>query len=254
MAAQARANKMSIHNVLGIIPARGGSKGIPEKNIQLLAGVPLIAHSIELAKLCSQISKCIVSTDSEKIAAVAREYGGEVPFLRPAELARDDTPMWPVLKHALCEMEAREHCRYDFVLLLSPTCPVRFPEDVSQAIQFLEQDSGAVGVVAASRPTFNPRWVCIDIANGGYMRQSFPDGNLYTRRQDVPEVFRINGVLYLWRRDHIADSDAPHYFTMPHLLLEIPEDRAIDIDTPNDLRLAELLLRNSIIRLPWIEI
>ena len=244
---------MSIRNVLGIIPARGGSKGIPEKNIHLLAGIPLIAHSIQLAKLCPQVSKCIVSTDSGRIAAIARACGGEVPFLRPVELARDDTPMWPVLKHALSEMESREHCKYDSVLLLSPTCPVRFPEDVSLAIQSLDQDSRAAGVVAASRPTFNPRWVCIDLANDGYMRQSFPDGNLYTRRQDVPEVFRINGVLYLWRRDHVADSDAPNYFTMPHRLLEIPEDRAIDIDTPEDLRLAELLLRNGVIRLPWVE-
>jgi len=244
---------MNIRNVLGIIPARGGSKGIPDKNIHLLAGVPLIAHSIQLAKLCPQVSKCIVSTDSDRIATVARAYGGEVPFLRPADLARDDTPMWPVLKHALSEMESREHCRYDFVLLLSPTCPVRLPEDVSQAIQSLEQDSRTVGVIAVSRPTFNPRWVCVDLANDGYVRQSFPDGNLYTRRQDVPEVFRINGVLYLWRRNHIADSNAPSYFSMPHRLLEIPEDRAIDIDTPNDLLLAELLLRNGIIRLPWLE-
>jgi CMP-N,N'-diacetyllegionaminic acid synthase len=245
---------MNIPKVLGIIPARAGSKGIPEKNIQLLAGMPLIAHSILMAKSCPQITKCIVSTDSEKIAAIAHEYGGDVPFLRPAELARDDTPMWPVVKHALSEMESREHCRYDFVLLLSPTCPVRFPEDVARAIHLLGQDSRAVGVVAASRPAFNPRWVCVDLANDGYMRQSFPDGNLYTRRQDVPEVFRINGVLYLWMRDHVADSEAPHYFTLPHRLLEISEDRAIDIDTANDLRLAELLLRNGIISLPWLRL
>ena len=244
---------MSVDPVLAVIPARGGSKGVPRKNLQLLAGLPLIAHSIQLSKLCTEIARCIVSTDSEEIASLAREYGGDAPFLRPAALAADDTPMWPVLKHALEAMERREGLRYGSVLLLSPTSPARLPEDVSRAIKLLERDDRAVGVVAASKPSFNPQWTCIDIAGDGYMRQSFPDGNLYARRQDVPEIFRINGMLYLWRRDHVAESEAPNYYTMPHRLLEIPEDRAIDIDTPRDLSLAELLLRNHKIRLPWLE-
>lgn len=243
---------MSVHPVLAVIPGRGGSRGLPGKNIAALAGLPLIAHSIRLSKLCADISKCIVSTDSEEIAAVARDYGGEVPFLRPAALARDDTPMWPVLRHALAEIEARDHVRYGSVLLLSPTSPVRLPEDVSNAIHLLEEDSRAVGVVAASKPSFNPRWVCIDVAADGYMRHSFPDGNSYVRRQDVPAIYRINGVLYLWRRDHVATSDAPRYFDAPHRMLEIPESRAIDIDSQQDLRLAELILREGLVRLPWL--
>ncbi len=243
---------MSIQPVLAVIPGRGGSKGLPGKNILPLAGLPLIGHSIRLAKLCVDIAKCIVSTDSEEIAAVARECGGEVPFLRPAELAGDDTPMWPVLRHALAEMESREACRYGSVLLLSPTSPARLPEDVAKARQLLEHDNRAVGVVAASSPQFNPRWVCVDIAEDGYMRQSFPDGNVYARRQDVPAVYRINGALYLWRRDHVADSDAPCYFEMPHRMLEIPETRAIDIDSPHDFRLLELMLQDGMLRFPWL--
>jgi N-acylneuraminate cytidylyltransferase len=243
---------MSIHPVLAIIPARGGSKGVPGKNIHPLAGLPLIAHSILLSKLCVEIARCVVSTDSEEIAATAREFGGEVPFLRPSELAGDNTPMWPVVKHALREMESREGCRFGSVLLLSPTSPSRLPEDISRSIQLLDEDRRLAGVVAASRPTFNPRWACIDIAKNGYLSQSFPDGNQYTRRQDVPETFRINGVLYLWRRAHVADADAPHYFTMPHRMLEIPEERVIDIDTPHDFRVAESLIRERVIRLPWL--
>lgn len=242
---------MSIDPVLAVIPARGGSRGVPLKNIHLLAGLPLIAHSIRLSKMCAEIARCIVSTDSEEIASIAREFGGEVPFLRPPSLAADDTPMWPVLKHALSEMESRDHCRYGSVLLLSPASPARLLTDVSTAIRMLEQDNGAVGVVAASRPAFNPRWACIDISTDGSMRPSFPDGNVYTRRQDVPETFRINGALYLWRRNHVADSDTPDYFTKRHRMLEIPEDRVIDIDTPNDFRRAESLLRDGIIRFPW---
>jgi len=243
---------MSIQPLLAVIPGRGGSKGLPGKNILPLAGLPLICHSICLAKLCAGIANCIVSTDSEEIAAVARECGGEVPFLRPANLAGDDTPMWPVLRHALAEMESRESCRYGSVLLLSPTSPARQPEDVAKAIELLEQDTHAVGVVATSRPQFNPRWVCVDIASDGYMRQSFPDGKVYARRQDVPVVYRINGALYLWRRDHVANSDAPRYFEMPHRMLEIPENRTIDIDSPHDFRLVELMLRDGMLRFPWL--
>jgi CMP-N,N'-diacetyllegionaminic acid synthase len=247
-----QANDMSVHPVLAVIPARGGSRGLPGKNIATLAGLPLIAHSIRLSNLCSEIVRCLVSTDSDEIAAVARDYGGEVPFLRPAELARDDTPMWPVIRHALTEMEARDRVRYGSVLLLAPTSPGRLPEDVSNAIRLLEEDSSAVGVVAASKPSFNPRWVCIDVAGDGYMRQSFPDGNNYVRRQDVPAVYRINGALYLWRRDHIATSEAPCYFTASHRILEIPESRAIDIDSLHDLRLADLILREGLVRFPWL--
>ncbi|HZD48797.1 MAG TPA: hypothetical protein VE178_08615, partial [Silvibacterium sp.] len=182
----------------------------------------------------------------------ARECGGDVPFLRPAALAQDDTPMWPVLRHALEEMESLDGCRYGSVLLLSPTSPARLPEDISQAVRLLEQDDETVGVVAASEPRFNPRWVCIEIAENGYMRQSFPAGKVYVRRQDVPAVYRINGVLYLWRRDHVANSEGPRYYEMPHRMLEIPESRAIDIDSPLDFRLAELMLREGMIRFPWL--
>jgi CMP-N,N'-diacetyllegionaminic acid synthase len=243
---------MSLYPVLAVIPARGGSKGLPGKNIAPLAGLPLIAHSILLSKLCGEIGKCVISTDSEEIAAVARNYGGDVPFLRPAELAKDDTAMWPAIQYTLAEMEAREQMRYGSVLLLSPTSPGRLPEDVSNAIHLLEEDNSAVGVVAASKPSFNPRWVCIDVAPDGYMRHSFPDGSNYVRRQDVPAIYRINGALYLWRRDHVANSPAPRYFDVPHRMLEIPESRAIDIDNLHDLRLAELILREGFVRFPWL--
>lgn len=238
--------------VLAIIPARGGSKGVPGKNVRPIAGLPLIAHSIRLAQLCEQVTRCIVSTDSEEIAAVGRVYGAEVPFLRPAELAQDDTPMWPVLRHALKEMETREQRLYGSVLLLSPASPSRLPEDVDAAIQILKEDEQAVGVVAASRPTFNPRWTCVDIAEDGYIRQSFPDGNLYASRQQVPPTYRINGSLYLWRRDHLANAEAPDYYRAAHRMLELPEERTIDIDTERDFRLAELMLKDGMIRFPWL--
>src|SRR3989338_3574969 len=123
---------MKKFKVLAVIPARGGSKGLPGKNIRIFAGLPLIAHSIKMAAMCPEIDRAIVSTDDEAIASVAKEQDGDVPFLRPTELAQDDTPMWPVMIHALQIMEEKEAENYDYFILLDPTSPCRYPEDISK--------------------------------------------------------------------------------------------------------------------------
>lgn len=243
---------MSVRPVLAVIPARGGSKGLPAKNIRTFAGLPLIAHSIRLARLCPEVDRCIVSTDSEEIAAVAREHGGDVPFLRPAELAEDTTPMWPVLQHALREMEALDGRRFETVLLLQPTSPGRIPEDVAHAVATLESNSRAVGVVAVSKPHFNPRWTCVEECDG-FMAQSFPDKKVYVRRQEVPPTYRINGLLYLWRRDHVLMESEHGMYTKPHLMLRVPEERAIDIDSLSDFQIGELLVRERLLTFPWLQ-
>ena len=138
-------------------------------------------------------------------------------------------------------------------MLLSPTSPARLPEDVSDAVRIIEEDCDAVGVVAASKPRFNPRWVCIDMNPEGYARQSFPSGKVFQRRQEVPPILRINGLLYLWRRDHVANSESPQYYDLPHRVLEVSEERAIDIDNLADFRLAEVMIRDGLIQLPWLD-
>ena len=240
---------MDISPVLAVIPARGGSKGFPGKNVAELAGLPLIAHSIRFAAICPEISECIVSTDSEEIAAVARAHGGVVPFLRPSELAEDDTPTWPVLRHALTTMEALRKKQFGSVLLLQPTDPARLPEDVTRAIEILHSDQRAMGVVSVSEPAFNPRWLCVE-ERDGYLARAFSDKS-FTRRQDVLPVYRINGLLYLWRREHVlrAQSDP---WTALHKMMIVPEERSIDIDTPHELAVAEALVRAGILRLPWL--
>ena len=120
--------------VLAVIPARGGSKGLPGKNTRPFAGLPLIAHSILCAKQSRAVRRTIVSTDSPRIAAAARRFGAETPFLRPKSLARDETPLWPVLRHALAAAEAEEGRRYDYLVLLDPTSPTRFPSDIRAAL------------------------------------------------------------------------------------------------------------------------
>lgn len=237
--------------MLAVIPARGGSKGLPGKNVRPLAGLPLIAHSIRMAALCPEIDRCIVSTDNEQIADTARKYGGDVPFLRPADLAQDSTPMWPVLRHALAEVERTSQRQFGSLLLLDPTSPGRMPEDVLQALRILESDPKAVGVVAVSEPPFNPRWVCVEEVEG-YMKPLVHQAGSYMRRQDVPPVYRINAILYLWRRDHVMNENAPSFYESQHRILVVPDERAIHIDEPRDFALAELLTREGFVKFPWL--
>jgi len=242
---------MSLHSTIAIIPARGGSKGLPGKNIRLLAGLPLVAHSIRFAHLCPEIERCIVSTDSEEIARVAREAKGEVPFLRPSELAEDSTPMLPVLQHAIRQMELQEEKRYDLVILLQATSPFRLPEDVSQALRIMSEDSKAAGVVAVSTPSFNPRVVCVE-QKAGYLHWAFSD-KTYTRRQEAEPVYRINGMLYVWRRDYLMGCSIEDMYSAPHRILVVPEERALDIDSLHDFEVGEALYQAGMLHLPWCD-
>lgn len=241
---------MKTSPLLAVIPARGGSKGLPGKNVRLFMGLPLIAHSIRFASMVRGIDRCIVSTESEEIAAVARDHGGDVPFLRPAELARDDTPMWPVLQHALAEMERLEGRRFETLLLLDPTSPGRLPDDVSSALQLLEEDEQASGVIAVSEPKFNPRWVCVE-ERDGYLAHAFTSRS-YVRRQDVPKVYRINAILYLWRRRALVEWKEPLWDEGHHRMLMVPEERALHIDDLADFQLGEVMVRAGLVRFPWL--
>src|SRR6266540_2157187 len=190
--------KRTKKRMLAIVPARGGSKGLPGKNIRPLAGLPLIAHSILFAARCPEIDRCIVSTDSREIARVARSFGGDVPFMRPASLAADDTPMWGVIRHALQRVEKAEQRTYDCVLLLDPTSPARESSDVAGVLRRLEESPDADGVIGVSRPDFNPIWHCV-VERDGWMSDLIEGGGVSDRRQDVGVVYRINGSIYLWR-------------------------------------------------------
>jgi CMP-N-acetylneuraminic acid synthetase len=237
-------------STLAVIPARGGSKRLSGKNVKELAGLPLVVHSLRLAGLCPEIARTIVSTDSDEITAVARAAGGDVPFLRPAELGNDETPMWPVVLHALAQLEA-EGAEYDLVLLLDPTSPARLPEDVARAHELLAADPEADGVVAVSKPSFNPIWTSV-AAESRYLELVFPSARDYGRSQDAPAVLRINAALYLFRAEFVRRG-AETWLDGRHLPLEIPEVRAFDIDTEMDFRLGELVLREGLVRLPWLE-
>lgn len=236
---------------LAIIPARGGSKGLPRKNTMLFSGLPLIAHSVFFARMCPEITRCIVSTDSAEIADVARQHGADVPFMRPGALAEDSSPLFPVLAHALAFIEAQEQTQYDYVVLLDPTSPARDPEDIRRAFARLRDVPAADGVVSVSEPSFNPIWHCVTETEG-WMTELIPSGQLFERRQDVPRVFRINGALYVWRAAFVRSLPQSWRASGKHLTCEIPELRAMSIDTLEEFRHAELLIESGLIKLPWL--
>lgn len=236
--------------ILALVPARGGSKGLPGKALAPLAGLPLVAHSIAVALRCPDVTRVVVSTDSEPIAETARAYGGEVP-LRPPELAQDDTPMWPVVRHALSELDP-EGTAFRAVLLLQPTGPMRLPEDVAAAVRLLDGDPSADGVVGVSEAHPNPIWTAM-VERDGVLCPLIEGAGSYARRQDVPRVLNINGLLYLWRTDLVRRREAAPDEWVRLVPLELPAQRAIDIDTADDLALAEAVIAAGLVRLPWLD-
>ncbi|MDP3735402.1 MAG: acylneuraminate cytidylyltransferase family protein [bacterium] len=226
--------------ILGVITARGGSKGIPGKNIKPLGGKPLIAFSIEAARGSTFLTHCIVSTDSEEIADVARTCGGKVPFVRPAELATDHAPHVPVMQHAISFMEEREGRKFDYAVILQPTSPFRTPEDIDETLRILIE-SGAesavtlVEVANADHPVKAKR-----IENGRVLPYTMaePEG---ARRQDLPTAYRRSGAVYAMRRDTIMAGRLYGESVVGHV---VPRERSVDIDEPLDWLKAEWMLEN----------
>ncbi len=185
--------------VLGIVPARGGSKGVPRKNVRMLAGRPLLAYTAAAAKASGVCDRIVLSTDDPDIEAVGRACGLEVPFLRPAELATDESAMLPVLQHVL-EMLAREPWRPDIVLVLQPTSPLRQPEHIRRAVEHL-QESGADSVVTVVEI---PRHLSPDYVmriESGRLHPFLADGARVTRRQDARPAYVRDGTVYAcWRQ------------------------------------------------------
>jgi CMP-N-acetylneuraminic acid synthetase len=224
---------------IAFIFARGGSKGLPGKNIRPLAGKPLIAWSIEHARAVERIQRVIVSTDSVEIAAVARDFGADVPFMRPAELARDESPEWKAWRHALAFLEETEGALPDVMLSVPTTAPLRVSIDLENCLdEFAKGDADMVITVsdAHRNPWFN-------------MVKENPDGTVglviqpalgITRRQDAPAVFDMATVAYVARPQFVMQHMGT--FSGRVRAVKVPVERAIDIDTLFDFELAEFLI------------
>ncbi len=226
--------------ILGAIFARGGSKGVPRKNIRPLAGRPLIAYAIETALASRYIERLIVSTDDDEIAAVAREYGAEVPFMRPAELARDDSPEWLAWQHAIRTMQVQWGEPLRAFVSVPATSPLRAVEDIDACIELLlASDADAVITVtpAARNPYFN--MVTLDEAQTARLVMS-GEASVH-RRQDAPAVYDITTVAYAARPEFILQHNA--LFEGKIKAVVVPPERALDIDTELDFAFAEFLMQ-----------
>lgn len=223
--------------ILAIIPARGGSKGIPDKNIRNICGKPLISWTIEQAKNCEYIDKVLVSTDDEEIAEISRIYGVEVPFLRPKELAKDDSPTIDAILHSLNFLEEINYIP-EIVVLLQPTSPLRLVKDINNSIeQFLEKKYDSI--ISVCNFDHSPYWsLRID---SDYLNPAFGEDYFETRRQDLPILYHPNGAIFI--------SNPSNLKMFKSFLCEkagayiMPSERSFDIDNELDFLLVEFLMK-----------
>jgi CMP-N-acetylneuraminic acid synthetase len=233
--------------VLAIVPARGGSKGIPRKNLRLLAGKPLVAHAVATGLAAKLVTRVVCSTDDPDIAEVARAAGADVPFLRPIELATDASEDWPVFKHTLDWLAQHEHWSPELVVNLRPTSPLRTPTHVDDAIRLL-LDSGVDSVKAVCLARQHPHKMWLRQSDGvmepflktAFRAQRGPD----VPRAELEDVYWQNGVVDVTRREVIFEQRVMIGRRVAGLVTQAGD--SIDIDTPLDLALAELLLAQRV--------
>jgi N-acylneuraminate cytidylyltransferase/CMP-N,N'-diacetyllegionaminic acid synthase len=227
--------------LLAIIPARGASKGVRIKNIRSLNGVPLIVYTIEAAKNCKYNLRTIVSTDSEEIAEISQKYGAEIPFIRPKELARDETPTLPVLQHAINFLREEENYYPDTIVLLQATSPLRMSRHIDEAMDIFFK-GGSDSVVSLCEVRHSPYWMRV-IDRNGRVRQFIETDKRYARRQDLPKIYNLNGAIYIsqveviMERNRVLGEDTRAYI--------MKEKNSVDIDTEIDFKIADLILKKK---------
>jgi CMP-N-acetylneuraminic acid synthetase len=227
--------------VLGVVVARGGSKGLPRKNVLPLAGKPLVVHTIEAARGARRLDRVVLSSEDAEIIAIARAAGCEVPFTRPADLAGDRSSTVDVALHALDWLAGREGWLADVVVMLPATAPLRRASHVDEAVARLLDDPAAEAVVAVTAPDYPPYWMLTE--RDGRLAWLFPEGAKVDHRQDLPAAWRPNGSIYAVRtavlrarRTFYPAATAPY---------AMPREASVNIDTALDFQLAELLARGA---------
>ena len=221
--------------ILGLIPARGGSKGVPRKNIRKLNGKPLLAYTIETALQSRLINRTIVSTDDQEVASIARQYRAEVPFMRPSELSMDSVSDFPVIEHAVSWCD-NQGWKVDYLVYLRPTCIFRTSEDIDNAIdKIIDSDFDAVRGI--SNAVYPPYWM--KRIKDGRLVSFIETGHEFTRRQDLPEVYQGNGTVDVIRRKTIVEKKSMYGDNTGFIKMD--DIAAIDIDTETDFIIAETL-------------
>jgi CMP-N,N'-diacetyllegionaminic acid synthase len=224
---------ISDKRVLGLIPARGGSKAIPRKNIHPLAGKPLLAWTIEEARKAKSIDRLVLSSDDAEIIAEAKRWGCEVPFVRPAELAQDATPGIDPVLHALKELPG-----FDYVVLLQPTSPLRTAEDIEGTIERCVA-SRAPACVSVTATNEHPA-LTFKVGAGHALLPLLPESERKATRQEYPQLYRLSGAVYVARTEWLLRTRT--FVTSETIAYVAPAERSVDIDDPMNLLLAEVLL------------
>ena len=225
-------------NYIALICARAGSKGLPGKNIRPLNGIPLIGHSIKIAKKIERASRVIVSTDSKEIAKIALEYGAEVPFMRPENLALDNSPEWLVWRHSIDYLESQQSEKIDALVVLPVTAPLRSIRDVNKCIDLFEKKR-TDSVITVSESSRNPYFNMIVKDSKGYSSLVIQADKGITRRQDAPQIFDMTTVAYVVSTSFVKTHNDIFEGRVKSVI--IPPERAIDVDTILDFKIAEYL-------------
>ena len=221
---------------LYVIPARGGSKGIPGKNIKPLAGKPLIEYSIDVARALANDEDICVTTDDNAIIETVERTGLKLPFVRPAELSTDQSGTYEVLLHALDFYESKG-VHYDTMVLLQPTSPFRIVDDVKACLELYSDDIDMV--VSVKQAATNPYYNAFEIDDNGFLHISKGEGN-YTRRQDAPKVWEYNGAVYVINVESLRKMPLGKFTR--RRMYEMSAERSIDLDTPTDWLIAETII------------
>ena len=229
----------SAPKVLATICARGGSKGIPNKNILDLHGRPLISYTLECARLCPAVGHVVVSTDSDEIASVVERLGVSVPFRRPAELASDSAPKIGAIRHATEYVEQHEGFRPDIVVDLDISVPLRTPDDVVGCIDLIIAHDDLDAAVSIYEPDRNPYYTMVE-PDGDRIRLSKQPARGIIRRQDVPPVYGVSGSVFAYRRSSLSTIE--HLYAGAWGGYLIPRERAIEVDNEVDLKFVEIMM------------
>lgn len=222
--------------ILAIIPARGGSKGVPRKNIKVLGNQPLIAYSIESARQSKLLTEFVVSTEDEEIAKITKQYGAKVPFMRPIELSQDNTPTIDVVKHVINEYEKQNHF-FDAVLILQATCPFRLENEIDECIEkFVTQGTDSLISVKEVPAHYNPHWV-FEPNNEGNLTIATGEKQIISRRQDLPRAYARDGSIYITKTNVIMEKNS--LFGDSITYYENHNSKHVNIDTMEDWYYAE---------------
>ena len=227
--------------ILGTICARGGSKGVKNKNIKLLVGKPLIAYTVEYLKNWGKANSIICSTDSEKIAEIAKKYGAEVPFIRPKELASDHASKLDVLRHAVKFCEEKKNIKYDAIVDLDPTAPLRRKKYLEEAIDKFA-NKNVYNLYSVTKARKNPYFNMVEVDEKGYAHICKKSN--VVRRQDAKEVFEMNASIYIYNRDFLMKTKTLH--SDKTIIYEMPEIASVDIDKELDFMFIEFLLERGV--------